>query len=333
MLSNEFRPWGRFNWVAGKLDQKTWSFLGCFGTEDRFIGAAESVLANNALASNLFIDVRDHGIDFTEDNTAKKIINERLLRRHLGADLNLLEMGLLDSPIILKKLANEFIANSNGSIIIDISCFPKRFFFPLLKILQQSVDVVDLLACYTLPERYHDGDLAENPLPWSHIPMFQRCDVPLPTIEKAIVGVGFLPFGLPSLLKNDYSNAEVTLLFPFPPGPPHYQRTWNFVREIEKFYPLNNRDQILRVDVNDVPGCFEHLKNITNDGNTPSILAPYGPKTHSLAMALFAIKNDCDVFYTQPKQYHPEYSSGIKHINGEPEVYSYCLKLDGNSLY
>ena len=333
MLSKEFRPWGHFSWVLPKLDQKEWSFIGCLGTEDRYSGAAEIARNSCILFNELFINVCDDGGDFRGECEDIKKRNLAKLESIFTANLTVETIGLLDSPILLKRLANAFIRGSNGNVILDISCFPKRFFFPLLKILLQSDRVLNILCCYTIPAKYHSGDLAENPLPWSHIPMFQRVEIPQPAIGKAIVGVGFLPFGLPSLLKNDYSDADLTLLFPFPPGPPHYQRTWDFVREIEKFSPLRSTKQIVRVDVSDVPGCFDHLNNITDFGKIPSILAPYGPKTQSLAMALFAIKNNCDVFYTQPKQYHPNYSTGIKHTNDIPEVYSYCIKLDGVSLY
>ncbi len=333
MSVEHLRPWGRFSWTSSKLPNKEWSFIGCLSTEDRYIAAINESLSSFNLSKTLFIDVIDKGTKYLKQSQAIKQKHRQDLTSLLGSAHQVMDMGLLDSPKILKKNVEQFIASANRKIIIDISCFPKRYFFPILKILYKSTNVDELIACYSLPETYHSGDLAEDPLPWAHIPMFQGSEKPLETIEKAIVGVGFLPFGLPSLLKNDYSNAKLTLLFPFPPGPPNYHRTWDFVREIEKFYPLTNPNQILRIDIKDVPGCYQHLNNITAGGSIPSILAPYGPKTQSLAMALFAINNEFEVFYTQPELYHPEYSIGIRKYNASAEIYSYCLKLGGHKLY
>jgi hypothetical protein len=333
MLSDNFRPWGHFSWVANKTSAKDWHLIGCLATEDRFITAAELAKKNFNLLNSFFIEVIDEGVEYQDITSAKNTANSNELEAILGAGYGLKRIGLLSSTALLKNEIIDFIEKSNGNIILDISCFPKRFFFPILKILLTSEKVNNLSVCYTVPEAYHDGELAEDPLAWSHIPMFQSCTNINKKTEKAIVGVGFISLGLPSLLKNDYSDAEVTLLFPFPPGPPNNQRTWKFVREIEISYPLDDPNQIIRVDVKDVSGCYDHLLGITGEGRESSILAPYGPKTQSLAMALFSIKYDCSVFYTQPKQYHPDYSSGVKNINGVPETYMYCIKLNGRDLY
>jgi hypothetical protein len=333
MLSGNFRPWGHFSWVEEKLQERDWCLIGCLATEDRFITAADLTKRSFNLLNSLFVEVIDEGTEYRETVRNKNAVNSNELEAILGAGYGFKQIGLLSSPAILKREVEDFIERSNGNIILDISCFPKRFFFPILKTLLKSEAVINLSVCYTVPDYYYDGQLAEDPLAWSHIPRFQSCTNTDKKTENAIVGVGFISLGLPSLLKNDYSDAKVTLLFPFPPGPPNYQRTWEFVREIESFYPLDDPRQIIRVDVKDISGCYDHLLGITNDGEESSILAPYGPKTQSLAMALFAINYDCSVFYTQPKQYHPEYSSGVKTVNGVPETYMYCIKLNGSKLY
>ncbi len=56
-------------------------------------------------------------------------------------------------------------------------------------------------------------------------------------------------------------------------------------------------------------------------------LAPFGPKPHSLGMALFAIKHDCGLYNTQPKSYNPDYS------RGRGEVWAYVVKWDGIPCY
>lgn len=333
MLSGNFRPWGHFSWVESKLEEREWCFLGCLSTEDRFIAAVEQAKLRFQLLSSLFIEVKDEESEYTDRVIEKNGNHAFMLQSLLGGTHAVQQLKLLGSPILLKQVITRFIAISNGNIVLDISCFPKRFFFPIIKLLHEADDVQNLLVCYSLPDKYHDGPLSEEPLSWSHIPMFQQSEILTIKVEKAIVGVGFIALGLPGLLKNDYNDAEVTLLFPFPPGPPNYQRTWEFVQEIEKSFPLDDPERIVRVDVKDVSGCYDHILNLTDNGANTSILAPYGPKTQSLAMALFAIKHGCGVFYTQPKYYHPDYSSGVKFLGGIPEIYLYCIKLDGRSLY
>ena len=42
------------------------------------------------------------------------------------------------------------------------------------------------------------------------------------------------------------------------------------------------------------------------------VIAPFGVKTHTLGMALFAIEHNCGMYYTQPKSYNPAYTEGFE---------------------
>jgi len=176
--------------------------------------------------------------------------------------------------------------------------------------------------------------LAFEPGEWAHIPTFQKPEVP-PVVkaQKVVVGVGFIPFGLPGLLKDNHADADVILIFPFPPGAPHVQRNWKFVTEIDSVSQLRDDRSIRRIDVNDVPGCFLEIESITHQGAAKTVFAPYGPKPHSVAMCLFSVAHDCDVFYTQPRFYHPEYSFGRAMENGLPKGSAYLIKCAGKQLY
>lgn len=333
MLSSAFRPWGEVDWLTSKLDQNNWSLIACLGSEDRCTEAALLIDRQFNLDISTFIQIDDLGQDYKEELDRKTEANLQHIKLNFASKYELRRRDLLASPLLIKRCVEEFLDQANENVFLDISCFPKRYFFLILKLLLRDERISNLVVLYSIPDKYYEGDLAENPKPWNRLPTFQRCSREEEEIEKAIVGLGFLPFGLPELLKNDYSGAELSLLFPFPPGPPNYQRTWEFAHDIEKFYPIDDGNRIIRVDVLDVSGCFDHLEALTNNGSIPAVLAPYGPKTHSLAIALFAIKYDCDVFYTQPTQYHPDYSIGLKKVNGIPQIYSYCLKLNGEKLY
>ena len=83
----------------------------------------------------------------------------------------------------------------------------------------------------------------------------------------------------------------------------------------------------------DTSDAFDILMNMTGDGERRALMAPYGPKPISLAMCIYAIKHKAPVYYTQPRAYHPEYSTGVSKVNSQPEIYAYCLRLEGKDLY
>jgi len=334
IYGESFRPWGLFPWVYDRLSCKKWNLLGCVSPEERSLGAIYNCIQKSTVVDFSFIEVIDPDSIYAELAKEKREMHTNELVNLIGKKPKIDSLKLFSTAAALKKHTREFISNSNGNVILDISTLPKRFFFPIVKDLLSSDDVKNLIVTYTLPLEYYDGNLAEDPKPWDYLPRYQHTETyPLPAVENAVVGVGFLPFGLPELLKDNYSDAKVTLLFPFPPGPPNYQRTWEFVREIEKFRPLEDDSQIIRIDVLDVPGCYQQISTLGDNGKKHTIFAPYGPKSHSLAMCLYAAKYDCDVFYTQPSSYHPDYSLGMKYINNAPETYAYCIKLNNNLLY
>lgn len=332
MLTKPYRPWGHLPWVLGRLEGRAWDFWGCLSTEDRCLGGLQCIPPNQ-LRTVSFIEI----IDSPESEYLQVAQEKRdKLRRKaetIWHGLQIIEMGLHDPSGLLKRQIDKLLETVEESLVLDISSFPKRYFFPILKFILKSQKIKNLLVSYTIPERYYKDRLAENPMDWDYLPTYQCVTYPEEPTEHAIVGVGFLPFTLPELLKQDYGDVKVSLIFPFPPGPPNYQRTWDFVRQIEAPCPLEDDRQIIRVDVFDAPGCYKHICNLTDDGKQRAIFAPYGPKPHSLAMCLFAIKHESDVYYTQPKYYHPDYSTGIKQLGAYPETYAYCVKLNGSCFY
>lgn len=89
----------------------------------------------------------------------------------------------------------------------------------------------------------------------------------------------------------------------------------------------------------DVPSAFDALRTVTRNGERSCALAPFGPKTLSLAMCLFAIASDragrepVHVYYTQPRRYALDYTTGIKVVDGVPDIKAYCLRINGRDLY
>jgi len=222
---------------------------------------------------------------------------------------------------------------------------PKRFFFPVLTLLLKSSHIVNLIATYSLPERYGKV-LEEDPEEWSPLPMYGGD----PLGEDAnsatlMIGVGYQPLKIIEILNHTrFGPDRVKLLFPFPSIPPGFIENWNFVARIKKEWSELRKtnlppDAIIRVPTHDASITFDQLVAHTTEGRSPSVvLAPFGPKPISLAMCLLGIARRkegiaTEIGYTQPRIYHPEYSSGVATRNGVPAVTAYCLRLGGRDLF
>jgi hypothetical protein len=326
MLGDNFRPSGDLSWILKKLPIDKWDVIGCLSFEDRCLGTLADLQAQSKVANALYYKIIDPP---SKDSTEIERKLEVNMTKFLGlgrSNNEVKEYGLLE-PVgkVIDDVIN-MVTRSAGNIILDISTFPKRFFFPILKILLQQ-ELTNLLIAYTNPKSYCKEDLSGNPDTWSNLPLFGNVAHPEPTLDLAIVGVGFMPFGLPRLLEGKYSAIPVKFLFPFPPGPPNYQRTWEFMRKIELSFNLKETDKIIKLDSNNLSDAYDYINYECANGEKNVIFAPYGPKPISLAMCLYASKHNSPVFYTQPHHYNPHYSSGIKN------TYCYCIKLNSKLLY
>jgi hypothetical protein len=195
-----------------------------------------------------------------------------------------------------------------------------------------------VIATYTSAERYAEI-LSENIGPLRPLPGFYADDGRTDH-DSMIVGIGFEPSPLLPLLQGHRAR-RIRLIFPFPPGPPGHRRNWMFVRQIEALTKSENIDPPDRVHIHmyDCPQVFDALVEMTRNGEDTSALAPYGPKTVSLAMCLFSLaaaargRPGVPVFYAQPMRYALDYSTGIGRRGDAPDVTGYCLRIRGRHLY
>jgi len=326
MLSSKFRPWGQLNWILDKVGIPKWHFIGCVSTEDRCVSAYEILLKNDALAKATFIEIVDPP-SHSDREIKKKITDNKNKLAGFGLPIVVEQMNLLCDDYEIFDLSQDILKTKPQNVIIDITSFPKRYFFPLIKLVSRDVGIENIVITYTQPEKYANEDLSDDPEPWYPLPLFMSTEFPEPKFDLAFVGTGFMPFSLPKLLKDNHSEISLRLFFPFPPGPPNYQRSWEFIRKIEKHYNFKDHDRIARVDALDINGTYNYIKSVTDNGEKKCLFAPYGPKPISLAMCLFAINNDSPVYYTQPKYYNPNYSKGAK------ETFAYCIRLFNNNLF
>ncbi len=332
MLRRRLRPWGDLAWVLGKLPGRTWSMLMCLATEDRCLSAWEVIHKTGGVAQSRFVEIATPQWRFTNlAETLKERIRER--RATIAAPSMVdISLDLFSDTADIVKCSDDFVSAAGPDVILDISCFPKRFFFPFIHRLLSSQSIRNLIVTYSVPEAYYEGTLAEDHKPLAHLPLFGIQEFPEPRAEVVVISVGFVPLGVNEIIQPGGQRPEIKLLFPFPPGPPHFQRNWRFLLDLERNVPSVSVSPI-RVEAYNVPDAFDRLSEITSGGARKAALAPYGPKPISLSMCLYARTTNTPVFYTQPRLYHPEYSKGLARKNGEPVVFAYLVRINGNDLY
>jgi hypothetical protein len=333
MNSSHFRPWGTLHWMCQHLPVKAWNFVGCVGSEDRSLTAWTELVNLGLIVENRFLKITD------KPSRHSRTISERVSRRlrqlyERGVrQESIIELDLFCTHNDIIEAIDGFVEVFSGPIVLDISVFPKRFFFPIVRrLLKHAGDgkVDDVIITYTIPESYpDDADLAENfSDDWTHLPLFGSNDGP--PAKQLVIGVGFQALGLPSYLRGD-NTLEVKLLIPFPAPPTLCSRSWNLVRQIEQD-GNSERFARFRASARDPSDTFDRLCYLQTV-DKPIALAPFGPKPMSLGMCLFACISDSQVFYTQPTVYHPEYTRGVSMYRGCPEVLAYSVRLGGRNLY
>lgn len=325
----KYRPWGSVNWALSLSSQKQWHFVGAIGTEERSLCGWAEMHRLGVVGSELFAKI--HDVDSEKYRNRTQIaLQTRCAEFTLngGNSDAIRSFPLMAELFRIIDFAREAEAASL-SVTLDITSFPKRFFFPILKTLVTSQRVRNLLITYTSPDSYaEDAPLYEDIENWSTLPGFGGVSS---TPDLWIVSVGFLVESLKRHV-GDNPHKKMKILIPFPAPLAALRRTWQSVAELEKGYS-NDRFDKCRVDTLDMSAAFDRIGSLA--GNPPQhlALAPFGPKPTSAAMCLYAIKKDSSVHYAQPTIYHPEYSKGIRNSDPSSAVCAYWIKHEGEFLY
>jgi hypothetical protein len=335
--NGKYRPWGSLQLLTRGFVGQNWGFVGCASMEERSPSTYLSLRDIGNIESSLVFRIEDEKSRFWDQVEQKTDVNENVF----------LNNGLMSTSVVRRNLTAPFglYANdidhflqkfSGKNIIVDISSMPKRIFFFLIKRLLTS-NLENIVVTYAEPEKYSDQPLAENPQMWAPLPSFAGPRRP-PNERSLIIALGYEPLGLPDLvLSGEFASARVALLFPFPSSPERVSKNWKFARDL--FPNIENSSvEIKRVDGINVPEVFDTIGTLTDFGERFAILAPFGPKPISLAMALYASQvnihhEHCSVSYTQPTVYNPDYSSGVKMVGGTPLINSYAVRIRGHNLY
>jgi hypothetical protein len=336
-LPSGYRPWGQLDWILPRAGVDHWSILGVLGTEERCTASFSSAKDLCTIESTLHLNILDPSTE-PQANFAARYdeLRERLIRSGCD-DGKFPEVPLMaDIDTILEHVV-AFLKDSTANVILDITSMPKWWFFPTLRFLLSDDRVENLIVTYTSALAY-DDQLSSDPAPLAPLPTFD--DPPLRVShDELIVSVGFAPLGLRDLYAGQFG--RVRYLFPFPPGPPFFSRNWDFLRALET--EVESRKLVSErpwaIHGYDCPSVFEALRTFTNNGLRTAAFAPFGPKPMSLAMCLFALaagaagKAPVHVFYTQPRRYAIDYSTGIRMRGIRPDIRAYCVRIAGRDLY
>ena len=335
-MIDRYHPWGPFEWLLPRLGSEPWSLLGGISPEDRSVAIVEG-LAPPLRDGMTFIEVEDPDPPRPSALAAKMSSVRDSMIACGASETDFIKARLLQDVDTMYELFEVFLDDSRGRVILDISVLPKRWFFPALRYLMKDSRVRDLVVTYSSAEQYGD-QLSSDPGQLAPLPTFDG-DPTQTSYEEVVVGIGFAPLGLRDLYSADIE--KIRYLFPFPPGPPYFNRNWKFLRELET--EIENRnlqaDDHWHVHMYDCPSTFGALCKFTADGRRVTALAPFGPKTLSLAMCLFALALEASnltpahVLYTQPRRYSLDYSSGVSRTFGVPDIMAYLVKSDGKALY
>src|SRR5262249_46110592 len=142
--------------------------------------------------------------------------------------------SILDAPLLatIDKMDSIISGALTGhdSAIIDISSFPKRWFFVIARLLKENSSLKDVIFTYSLGTKYAEV-LSSNPEIVRTIPTFTSLERRT-TCDVAFVGIGYHSHSVLDLFDIERPKS-VTMLFPFPPGPPGIARNWKFVERLE----------------------------------------------------------------------------------------------------
>lgn len=328
-----YRPWGLLPWIMSKCPDVDWGLLGTLSTEERCLATWQVINASGRLTNTYLADIIDPPSPrYSLKTAAKRSANRSDFLSSGGTESVIHEHALFEKYGDTISWVEDYINSAGPNLIIDISTFPKRFFFPIVKLALRNSSIRNLITTYATPQQYPlDEPLAENFEDWRPLPLFSGNLTDISN-EMLIVNVGYLAMGLPEELEHGGSNRLIKLIFPFPDSPGSYHKNSYFVRTIEKNI-RPERLELRYVNTNDVSDAFDHLLALTESGRHDALFAPYGPKPISLAMCIFATLTNSAVYYTQPKTYNPDYSIGIAYVDNVPEIYAYCLRLEGHDYY
>lgn len=287
-----YRPWGKIKWLLNRYrSPMNWVFCGCLSTEMRTLTALNYILHESSLKSRHtlsachLLQINDPESRYTCEAQKRKTAFRSEVQKIFPA------VSVSESDLFYQnwqKIIDYFdnIAQHNTkNIILDISCMPKRFFFPFIKRLHKYRDTIsNLIVINTISESYPDAStvaISEDYEDGNNLPLFSGNSNTEEDVDdnkryrNVLLGIGHLPMRVLEQAEEIGSSSNVHLYFPFPSSVSSFEPTWNFAHKIEDQIPsTTGKIHITRISANDAPKQYSYLKRDTNNGEEYSIILP-----------------------------------------------------------
>lgn len=318
-------PWGDLAAIRSAFLQDDYALLGCLSFEERCASVAIELSSPNCKSVDLLEikDPEDAWPDYSSEIEEKvsrhrdKLIQAGVAFHHHQLDL----LATEDDMIFFIQDWRQRV--SCPTVILDITSFPKRFFCLFLKRMLQLKDIKNVIVTYTTAGKsgYTLTHLAEDAMSQDLLPGFAA--PPPPKGDTLAIAIGFEVLNISSLMQTFRDKSSRTkVLLAFPSAPVVVRRQIRaYMEMVEGESDLVDRKHIEVLPAWDAELVYHALKRWRRDTNGLT-LAPFGPKPHTLGMALFAIQDKAGMYYTQPKSYNPNYS-----IDAGP-IFAYVVKWD-----
>lgn len=238
--------------------------------------------------------------------------NEQRLRA-AGLDVDVKDLPLLASEDEIVEYLSNTISDHCASVLLDITSLPKRHFCLATRRLMNDPNVSNLIITYTASGSpgHATGHLASDPLAYDNLPGFMGPPPDPDRPRQLVISIGYETLSI-RLLLEEYRErgGDTRFILPFPNPQKSVSRQWDSLRTI-----VNGRDQDLKardmvsLSPYDTEGVVNSLYKWGSDSNGLS-LAPFGPKPHTLGMALYSMDLEAGMYYTQPQAYNSAYSAG-----------------------
>jgi hypothetical protein len=307
-------PWGTLAEMRSIfLGHKDFAIVGCLSFEERCLAVPKRLRSGSCRWVDL-LEIRSPEDAFPDYSTEAeaRVESNRSKLGSIGVEFE-------SSPAYLIATEDEMLHALDGyesreaseTIVLDITSLPKRFFCFFLKRMLLRGAFRNVIATYTVPGSagYATGHLAEDPMDYDYLPGFAGPLVPRG--GTLVISVGFESLSIRSLLELYADRREATrIILPFPTGAGSMRRGWDTLKQMVSDAKYVNRNNVEAIAAWDAEQVYRTLDRWGEDSDGLT-LAPFGPKPHSLGMALYAVKNDVGVYYTQPKSYSPDYTRGM----------------------
>jgi len=333
-------PSGSLSELKPLLDGQKISLLGCLSFEERCTAVPIWLRATyvNDLTAMRMIYIVSKGDVYPDYTTLAEQRSEgnRVILRQNGINIRRtegishlpeIEANLFEVEDELLDIYDDFVEAAKGStVIFDITSFPKRYFCLFVKRLMQDRLIGNVIVTYTSAgSGGYAKRLAFSPQLPDHLPGF-----PFAIGDEAnslVVSVGFELLGMRPLVESYLEKRAPKFILSIAEEGLPARRQWTTLKFlVDSLRTMPITDHVAVIATWDAERVFQKL-NSWHEDSSGMVLAPFGPKPHTLGMAIFATANDSALVYTQPRSYNPLYTQGVGSTRG------YVLKWDGLTCY